>query len=91
MLANPTSSTVPLQEVLLAVNSILRFLSDMVWRGGRQGWLVSIPCFHTQVLMGSLLRVSKARMVSNISPILQTSKLLVWSQVLGPEPGSPKS
>ena len=52
----------------------------MVWRGGRQGWLVVIPRFHTQVLMGSLLRVSKARMVNNISPILQTSKLLVGNR-----------
>ena len=55
----------------------------MVWRGGRQGWLVMVPCFH----MGSLLHVSKARMVSNFSPISQ-SKLLVE---LGLETGFPKS
>ena len=76
----PTSSTIPLQEVLLAANPILRFLSDMVWRGGGQGWLVFIPCFHAHVLMGSLLCVIKASMVGNISPILQTSKLLVGSR-----------
>lgn len=71
----PASSTIPLQEVLLATNALLRFLSDMVQRGGGQEWLVFIPCFHTQVLMGSL--PCKSSMVGNISSVLQTSKLLV--------------
>lgn len=42
--------------------------------------MVSIYSRHTQVLMGSLLHVSKARMVNNISSILQTSKLLVGNR-----------